>query len=387
MTGVLVSIGILLSLPGALTAVHLAALTLASLFYRDPHPRDVARLQLRFLVLIPAHNEEAVLGDALAAVRRLKRSGDTILVVDDRSTDRTSEIAREHGALVLRRSPEQPPGRAAARDAGLRHALTLDWDAIAMIDADSVIEPGYFEACEAVLASGADALQARSEAWLGRGVLAHLFLAAFAMQGVTLPRGRDRLGLVVWLRGTGMVFRRWIAQQHGFRGPGASEDGFFTLDLWRDGIRARHCDAARLRSRSAGSLRTASGQRARWEAGRILLAQEFFSALLKRRNLPSLEAAIHLVTPPFALAVLSLILGAIVFALVGSTPLLLACLFLLSLLALTLVISLVQARAAPLTWVALLTAPFYVLWKVPVQARAIALVFRRKRDFAPTVRD
>ena len=119
----------------------------------------------------------------------------------------------------------------------------------------------------------------------------------------------------------------------------------------------------------------------------MLLAQEYFSALVRRRNLPSLEAALHLATPPFALAVLSLGLGAAVFAIVHMTPLLLSCLFLLTLLSLTLVISLVQAGASPLTWLIMLTAPVYVLWKIWVQARAIAAVLRRQKAFAATARD
>jgi hypothetical protein len=100
-----------------------------------------------------------------------------------------------------------------------------------------------------------------------------------------------------------------------------------------------------------------------------------------------LEAALQLATPPFALAVLSLGLGAALFALAHATPLVLSCLFLLTLLSLTLVVSLVQANASPLTWLVMLTAPVYILWKVWVQARAVAVVLRRQKTFAATARD
>jgi 1,2-diacylglycerol 3-beta-glucosyltransferase len=385
LNGLLIAAGIVVALPGALAALDLTMLTVASLFYREPRPRDVP--QLRFLVLIPAHNEEAVLKGTLAAIERARRPRDLVLVVDDRSTDRTGDIARRRGALILRRTPDMKPGRAAARADGLRYALTLDWDVITMVDADSVIEPGYFEAFEAVFAAGADAVQARSEAWLGAGVLAQVFLAAFALQGVTMPRGRDRLQLVVWLRGTGMAFRRCIAERHSFRGPGASEDGWFTADLCIAGVRARHVDTARLRSRSARSLRTASGQQTRWEAGRILMAREYVLPLLRRRNFAALETALHLVTPPLALSVFSLALGAAILALSHATVLLAVSMLLLALVALDLCISLIQSGATLKTWLVLLAAPAYVLWKVWVQARATATVARKPTYFPPTMRE
>ena len=386
MTQVLLILGVILALPGAMTAVHLSALALASLFYREPiaeHPVP----RLRFLVLIPAHNEEAVLGRTLAAVKRALRPGDLVLVVDDRSVDRTAAIAREYDAMVLQRTPDQEPGRAAARQDGLRLGLTVGWDAVAMIDADSVVEPEYLDACEAVLASGAMAVQARSEAAAGGGVLSQTFLAAFALQSVTIPRGRDRLGLSVRLKGTGMVVRREIAQHYRFRGPGASEDLCFSLDLCRNGILPRHAESAHLRSESAASVGTASGQRRRWEAGRLLMAREHVGALLRRHDPAAIEAAVHLVTPPFALAALSLAAGGVLLAAGGGTLLARASALLLGLLIVDLVIALIEARAAIATWFALLTAPAYVLWKLWVHAGAVITVIRREKLFPATVRE
>jgi cellulose synthase/poly-beta-1,6-N-acetylglucosamine synthase-like glycosyltransferase len=338
-------------------------------------------------VLIPAHNEEAVLGRTLAAVKRALRPGDLLLVVDDRSLDRTASIAQEHGAMVLSRTPDQEPGRAAARQDGLRLGLTLAWDAVAMIDADSVVEPEYLNACEAVLASGAMAVQARSEASTGGGVMSQTFLAAFALQSVTIPRGRDRLGLSVRLKGTGMVIRRVIAEQYRFRGPGASEDLCFSLDLCRDGILPRHAESAHLRSQSATSVGSASGQRRRWEAGRMLMAREHVGPLLRRHDPAAIEAAVHLVTLPFALAALSLATGGALFAAAGHAVLALARALLLGLLIVDLVIALIEARAAAATWFALLTAPAYVLWKLWVHAGAVITVIRREKLFPATLRE
>ena len=107
-------------------------------------------------VVIPAHDESALIGQCLASVRiaaaRLYDSTGvtaTVTVVADSCTDSTVEVAREHGADVLLLQARSV-GR--ARDAGVRHVLAAAspsdgstvW--IAMTDADSTVSPRWLEA-------------------------------------------------------------------------------------------------------------------------------------------------------------------------------------------------------------------------------------------------
>lgn len=371
---------------GLAAAVHLGALAAASLFYRPPPGGDE---RVRFLTLVPAHNEELVIERCLAAVMADRRPGDSVLVVADRCTDDTAAIARRMGAEVLERGPDDEPGRAAARQAGLEHAKTLTWDAVVMIDADSVIEPGFYAACERMLAAGADAVQARSESARGTGLAAEASLAAFTLQGITIPRGRDRLVASVRLRGTGMAIRRAVALGHRFHAP-ASEDLFFTLDLLLDGVRCRHVEQARLRSDGAPDWGAFGGQKVRYEAGRMAAARAYVPRLLRRavtrRDAACLEAAWFLATPPFAVAILSLVLGTALAAVAGSWPVAGVFAAGLGVTALTLVTGLVQARAGWRTWLALAAAPWYIAWKTVVQVRALVRVVRGDRHFEPTAR-
>ena len=77
---------------------------MASVFYRRPD--SVSGAERRLLILIPAHNEELVIGKGLAAIEADRRPQDTVLVVADRCTDATAEIARVASA---------PPSSSAAR--------------------------------------------------------------------------------------------------------------------------------------------------------------------------------------------------------------------------------------------------------------------------------
>ena len=377
----------LIGLPGLAAALHLGTLALASLFYRAPRAAQADAVS--FLILIPAHNEELVIGKGLAAIAADRRERDTVLVVADRCTDGTADVARASGAEVLERGADEEPGRAAARQAGLERARGLDWDAVLMLDADSIIEPGFFDACERALARGAVAVQARSESSHGRSLATEASLAAFTLQGITIPRGRDALGISVRLRGTGMAIRRDAALAHRFRAP-ASEDLFFTLDLMLDGVRCRHVDDARLRSEGAGTWGAFGGQKVRYEAGRMSAARDYVPRLLRRairgRDLSCLEAAWFLACPPFALAALSLVLGAGLAAAAGGWVVAAVLAGGLLSLVLTLATGLIQARAGIRTWLALLAAPWYVGWKAVVQLRALASVLRRDKYYGPTAR-
>ena len=93
---------------------------------------------MRLLVIqIPAFNEEEHLASAISSLPRQVPGFDRvgILVVDDGSTDRTSEIARAAGVAVLRFPVHR--GLAAAFNAGVAHALAMGADAIVNYDADN----------------------------------------------------------------------------------------------------------------------------------------------------------------------------------------------------------------------------------------------------------
>jgi glycosyltransferase involved in cell wall biosynthesis len=314
------------------------------------------------------------------------REGDRVLVVADRCSDDTAAIARGLGAPVLERPPDAVPGRAAARQAGLDRARAWAWDAVVMIDADSVVDPGFLRACERSLAI-ADALQVRSEAERRRGFLPRMTEAAFSVQGVMIPRGRDRLGLAVRLRETGMVLRRHIVERFTFRAAGASEDLWYSLDLCLDGIRPRHVDTARLRSRSARSRAAATTQRVRWETGRIAAALEFVPKLVSRHDRTCLESAWYLLSPPLAMAVLSLVVAGVLAWLTATTVVLGLAIGALVLLVLDVAIAMLEARVGLKAWLALCAAPLYVAWKAWIQLQAAGYVLRSRTDFPATPRD
>jgi len=103
----------------------------------------VKNRMLRVSVVIPAHNEAAGIGALVRSVRAQAppETEVEVLVVDDASTDGTSDVARAAGARVLRM--EEGGNPAAARNCG---AAASTGDPIIFLDADCTPDAGWLAA-------------------------------------------------------------------------------------------------------------------------------------------------------------------------------------------------------------------------------------------------
>jgi glycosyltransferase involved in cell wall biosynthesis len=89
------------------------------------------------VVVIPALNEEVGLAKTLAAIPSVGE----VIVVDNGSNDRTAEVARSFGAVVLT-EPERGYGAACQRALGyLRNYQPLPWTTVVFLDADFADDP------------------------------------------------------------------------------------------------------------------------------------------------------------------------------------------------------------------------------------------------------
>lgn len=102
--------------------------------------------------IIPAHNEEALVGSCISAVRGAMESvgeAHEIIVVDDSSTDATSSIAEQHGARVIRVAHRQI---SATRKAGAKEARG---GILFFVDADTFVNAEIVQSALRTLREGA----------------------------------------------------------------------------------------------------------------------------------------------------------------------------------------------------------------------------------------
>jgi glycosyltransferase involved in cell wall biosynthesis len=98
-------------------------------------------------VILPAYNEEVAIGSMLL---RTKQFADRVILVDDGSTDHTSDVARLAGFEVIRHSTNM--GKGAALRTGFEAAKGAD--VIVTMDADGQHDPGDIPKLAGVILSG-----------------------------------------------------------------------------------------------------------------------------------------------------------------------------------------------------------------------------------------
>jgi len=103
----------------------------------------------RLAVVIPCHNEATTIG---IVVRGAARHAD-VIVVDDRSTDPSSTIAKQEGARVI---SSAAPGYDGALTTGLRYAFDVGYEGIVTIDADGEHDPALVSAFGQAVSAGAN---------------------------------------------------------------------------------------------------------------------------------------------------------------------------------------------------------------------------------------
>jgi cellulose synthase/poly-beta-1,6-N-acetylglucosamine synthase-like glycosyltransferase len=109
---------------------------------------SLARLPLpfqaiRIAVLVPAHNEEMTLGKTLRSVIKAGILSEDIYVIDDCSSDQTPKVAALY-AVHLMQNKVNLGKSAAIKRLLFSLRLTERYDLIALLDADTVVDPHYF---------------------------------------------------------------------------------------------------------------------------------------------------------------------------------------------------------------------------------------------------
>ena len=194
--------------------------------------------RLRCTVLVPAHDEEAVLGATLDSLADQVRPPDRVLVVADNCTDATVEVARGRGADVVE-TVENLEKKAGALNQQLARLLpTADVaDVVLVMDADSTINSDFLDVALGLLESDEDLIAVGGLFYgdVGGGVVGQLQRNEYTRYQRIVAR---KLNRVFVLTGTASVIRsyalRAVAEARGTLIPGTRGQVYDTLALTED---------------------------------------------------------------------------------------------------------------------------------------------------------
>jgi hypothetical protein len=341
---------------------------------------DASQDGLRFVVLVPAHDEQGGIGatlDSLASCQypAAKRR---VIVIADNCTDRTAACARAAGVEVWERIDSARRGKGFALIWALERLRAEDdtFDAVAVIDADCLASANMLSAIDVRLRSGVSAVQVNYVAANPEASRASaLRFGGFALMNTVRFLGKQRLGLSCGLVGTGMAFTKDLLAREPWTATGLVEDGEYHLRLVLAGERAEFVAEASVSSAVPTSLRASSDQQARWEQGKLQLIRHWSPRLvwsgLARRDVVRVHAGLECLVPPQSLIAAGSVGSAGAGLLLGSRRLLALSAATLAAQSAFVLAGLRLVRAPLQVYRALLLAPVLVLGKVALYTRLL----------------
>jgi len=256
--------------PAVLAAGYLLAATLLSARLAVPPPSSRT---LRFDVIVPAHNEIAVIERTVASLRKIDWPRDRfrVVVVADNCNDGTAAAARSAGAEVLERHDSMLRGKGYALEfAFLSSRARGVASAVVVVDADAEVSANLLEAFAARIERGAQAVQAHygvlnpGASWRTR-----LMTIAKGAFHIVRSRARERLRLSCGVRGNGWCVTHALLQRVPYHAFSLTEDLEYGIDIGLAGCRVEYADEAHSNAEMVSGEQLARTQRQRWEAGSL----------------------------------------------------------------------------------------------------------------------
>lgn len=217
-------------------------------------------------ILIPAHNEETILGECLDSIRRANYPPDRlrVLVIADNCRDDTVGVARRAGFPVLERRNPQQLGKGYALRQGLDQLLQSGVEAVLVLDADCQLQRETLGQLNRLLAEGHVAIQTAVHVHNAASSPSALVAAVGGEVENLLSFGFYQSGRPVHLRGTGMIFHRRVVEQHPWNAFGLTEDAEYSETLRRAGVSVLFTQQVSITTDAPISARSLSQQRSRW---------------------------------------------------------------------------------------------------------------------------
>ena len=286
----------------------------------------------RFMAIIPAHNEAAVVGNLVESLKNQDYPKELydIYVIADNCTDNTTEIARNAGAIVYERFDEEKKTKGFALQWFLAQKIEEDapYDAFCIFDADNVADKNFLNAMNKKLCQGENVVQGYrdiknpTDNWITAG-----YAIFYWMMNRFYHLARYNLGLSPLLNGTGFMVRFDIIKPTGWDTKTLTEDIEFSLKNIIEGRKLGWATDAIVYDEQPTSFKQSWSQRERWTVGHIQCMKEYTGllalAVKEKKTLMNFDGLLYILgsIPMFVITIILLLLNVVIFLANGMTAL------------------------------------------------------------------
>ena len=258
--------------------------------------------ETRFAVLIPARNEEEVIGSLIDSLKKQDYPQELyeIYTLINNCDDSTPDIAEECGANLMRMS-----GNVSSKGDVLKEAFEglsgKGFDAFIVFDADNVVHPDFIKKMNNIYQSGYKVAQGRKDSknmndnWISAG-----YSLFYNLQNFFFNRARTHIKASATINGTGFMVSEDLVKD-GFNPLSITEDIELSIMCILKGHKVVYCDDAITYDEQPTQFSAAWHQRMRWSKGIMqctgIYSKSLFSRFLKEKDFSSLDKIFFMISP------------------------------------------------------------------------------------------
>lgn len=270
----------------------------------------------KFMAIVPAHNEEAViknLVDSLKAQNYPKELYD-IYVIADNCTDKTAEIAKDAGAIVLKRFDEAHKTKGYALNWFLKQKIDekADYDAFCVFDADNIVDKNFIKNMNKKLCQGEEIVQGYrdiknpTDSWITAG-----YAIFYWMMNRFYHLARYNLGLSPLINGTGFMVKFDVVKPDGWKTITLTEDIEFSLINIAKGRKLGWATDAIVYDEQPVHFMQSWSQRSRWTVGHLQCMKHYTkdlaSGVIDHKTLMNFDGLLYMFGIPMMILTFALL--------------------------------------------------------------------------------
>lgn len=270
----------------------------------------------KFMAILPAHNEEAVIGNLIESLKKQSYPKELldVYVIADNCTDGTAKVAREKGAIVLERFDEEHKTKGYALQWFLQQKIeeNADYDAFCVFDADNIVDSEFFKNMNKKLCQGEEIVQGYrdiknpTDTWITAG---------YAIFYWTMNRfyhlARYNLGLSPLINGTGFMVKFDVIKPNGWDTETLTEDIEFSLKNIAKGRKLGWATDAIVYDEQPLKFSQSWKQRSRWTVGHMqcmkLYTKDLAKGVKENKTLMNFDGFLYILGIPMLVITLLLL--------------------------------------------------------------------------------
>lgn len=258
----------------------------------------------KFAVVIPARNEEFVIGNLIQSLNKQNYPKDQydIFVLPNNCIDETENISKKFGAKIIDCRDQIINSKGDVLRFAFKSLKSMNYNAYIVFDADNIVHPDFINEMNKYLCLGYRVAQGYrdsknpSDTWISSSHSLHYMIQNFFMN-----KARMNINKSCFINGTGFMISKEIINEYGYDSSTITEDIELTVKCGLNNEKIAFVENAITYDEQPIDFDVSWKQRKRWSVGTLQCLKEYFKEIMKdifkNQNFESIDSIMFLTAP------------------------------------------------------------------------------------------